>query len=140
MVLGFSWALLVIGSIYDIKYKALPRWFLIVGSILAIMLAIALRPIGFGEMAGGLFLGLLLFGISILTRGSLGKGDGIFLGILGLNLGFSVVFPVFAGALLLAAFLSILLIIVRRVNRKTVFPFLPFLSAAYGIFCAGKFM
>lgn len=140
MVIGFSWMLLIIGSIYDIKYKSLPYWFLMIGGVLAIVLAVILKPVGLWEMAGGLLLGLLLFGISFLTRGGLGKGDGIFLGIIGLNLGFSAAFSIFTGALLLAALLAILLVIVRRVNRKTAFPFLPFLGVSYGILCVGSFL
>lgn len=140
MTMGFSWILLVIGSIFDIKYKSLPGWFLMVGGVLAIGLAVLLRPISLWEMAGGLLLGILLFGVSLVTRGALGRGDGIFLGIIGLNLGFSTVFSIFTGALLLAAMLAILLMIVKRANKNTAFPFLPFLGVSYGIICISSFL
>ena len=140
MEMGFSWILLVVGSIFDIKYKSLPGWFLIIGGSLAIGLAVLLRPVSLWEMAGGLLLGVLLLGISFVTRGALGRGDGIFLGIIGLNLGFSKVFSIFTGALLLAAFLAIFLMIIKRVNKNTAFPFLPFLGVSYGILCLSSFL
>ena len=140
MTMGFSWILLVVGSIFDIKYKSLPGWFLMIGGALAVGLAAFLKPVSLWEMAGGLFLGLLLLGISLVTRGALGKGDGIFLAIIGLNLGFSTVFSIFTGALLLAAMLAILLMIIKRVNKDTAFPFLPFLGVSYGILCINSFL
>lgn len=140
MVIGFTWLLLLMGSIYDIKYKALPWWFLAGGAVAALVLAVVLRPVELWKMVGGLVLGMLLFGISFLTGGALGKGDGIIIGIIGLNLGFPIVFSVFSGALLLAAVLSIVLIIFKKVNRKTTLPFLPFLGVAYGFFCIGSFL
>lgn len=140
MTMGFSWILLVVGSIFDIKYKSLLGWFLMIGGALAVGLAALLKPVSLWEMAGGLFLGVLLFGISLVTRGALGRGDGIFLGIIGLNLGFSTVFSIFTGALLLAAVLAILLIIIKRVNKNTALPFLPFLGVSYGILCISSFL
>lgn len=140
MIIGYSWILLVLGSILDIKYKALPSWFLIIGGGLAVIAAVVLRPVNLWEMAGGLLLGILLLGVSLLTRGALGRGDGIFIGILGLNLGFSTVFSVFMSALLLAALLAVLLMIMKRANRKTAFPFLPFLGISYGVVCLSSFL
>lgn len=140
MVIGFTWLLLLMGSIYDIKYKALPWWFLAGGAVVAFVLAFVLRPVELWKMVGGLVLGMLLFGISFLTGGALGKGDGIIIGIIGLNLGFPIVFSVFSGALLLAAVLAIVLIIFKKANRKTTLPFLPFLGVAYGVFCIGSFL
>ena len=140
MNIGFSWILLVIGSIFDIKYKSLPGWFLMIGGALAIGVAVLLKPVSLWQMAGGLLLGVLLLGISLVTRGALGRGDGIFLGIIGLNLGFSTVFSIFAGALLLAAILAVLLLIMKRANKNTAFPFLPFLGVSYGILCVSSFL
>ena len=140
MEMGFSWILLIVGSIFDIKYKSLPGWFLMIGGVLAVGLAVLLKPVSLWQMAGGLLLGLLLLGISFVSRGALGRGDGIFLGIIGLNLGFSTVFSIFTGALLLAAILAILLVIIKRANKNTAFPFLPFLGASYGILCISSLL
>ena len=140
MTMGFSWVLLIVGSIFDIKYKSLPGWFLMIGGALAIGLAALLKPVSLWEMAGGLLLGLFLLGISFVTRGALGRGDGIFLAIVGLNLGFSTVFSIFSGALLLAAILAVLLMIIKRVKKDTALPFLPFLGVSYGIFCIGSLL
>lgn len=140
MVIGYSWILLVLGSIFDIKYKALPSWFLIIGGGLAVIAAVVLKPVSLWEMAGGLFLGVLLLGISLLTRGAIGRGDGIFIGIIGLNLGFSAIFSVFIGALILTALLAIVLLIMKRADKKTAFPFLPFLGVSYGIVCFSSFL
>lgn len=140
MEMIYSWSLLFLGSIFDIKRKSLPSWFLIVGGVLAVIMAIVLKPVSLWDMAGGVFLGAVLLGISFLTKGALGRGDGIFIGIIGLNMGFITVFTVFSGALILAALLGLVLILAGRVNRKTAFPFLPFLSISYGILCLSSLL
>lgn len=75
---------------------------------------------------GGMFIGL-----SILSKGGLGMGDGLLL----LSLGIAMTLPVyltFLGlALLLAALWSVFLLIFRKKNRNTEIPLVPFLLAGY---------
>lgn len=140
MVIGFTCLLLLLGSIFDIKYKALPQWLLISSAVAAMILAVIFHPVELWKMVGGFLLGLVLLVVSFFTGGALGKGDGIIIGIIGLNLGFPIVFSIFTTAVLLASILALILIVFRRVNRKTAFPFLPFLGVSYGFYCIGSFL
>ncbi len=135
MISGFTWALLLGGSYYDIRYRALPNRFLVIGGLLAIALAFLLRPVSVLSMVGSMGLGAAIVGLSVLTRGGIGVGDGLFLGMLGINLGFSGLFSVFVAALLLSALAAIILLFFKKGNRKYAFPFIPFVAMAYGIVC-----
>ncbi len=135
MITGFTWALLLGGSYYDIKYRALPNGFLVIGGLLATVFAFLFQPVKLISVAGAIGLGAAILGVSALTRGGIGFGDGLFLGLLGINLGFFCVFSVFLIALFLSAIAAIILLLIKKKNRKYTFPFVPFLTMAYGIIC-----
>lgn len=135
MVVGFHWILLLTGSYFDIRYRALPNRFLLVGTLLAAVFAVLLKPVSWFSLAGGIGLGAAVVGLSALTKGGIGKGDGLFLGMLGINLGFFEVFFVFLSALFLAALAAAVVLLFRKGNRKSAFPFVPFLALAYGVSC-----
>ncbi len=135
MIIGFHWILLLTGSYFDIRYRALPNRFLLAGMLLAAVLAVLFRPVSWFSLVGGVGLGMAVVGLSVLTKGGIGKGDGLFLGVLGINLGFSGLFFIFLCALLLAAFVAAAVLVLRKGNRKSAFPFVPFLALAYGVGC-----
>jgi leader peptidase (prepilin peptidase)/N-methyltransferase len=66
-----------------------------------------------------------------MTGGKIGMGDGILLCVTGIGLGFWNNLELFGVALFLAAVLSIILMILRVVDRKKSIPFIPFLFAGY---------
>src|SRR5690554_5930806 len=69
--------------------------------------------------------------LSKLTSGKIGMGDGLILGVTGIELGFWGNMELFALALLFAALFSIVLLILRRADRKKAIPFIPFILLAY---------
>jgi leader peptidase (prepilin peptidase)/N-methyltransferase len=83
------------------------------------------------NLAAGLLVCLFFEGMSVLTRGQLGKGDGAVLGLVSLALG------VWDGTLfLMASFFyafvaALFLVIFLRKKRNTKMPFVPFVLLGY---------
>ena len=79
----------------------------------------------------GLLPGMGLLLVAFVTKESVGTGDGLVLCVMGLFCGLKPVLAVFGMALLLCALLAMILLICRRVGKKTELPFLPCLCGAY---------
>lgn len=83
------------------------------------------------SLIGGLLIGILLLGISYITRQRIGVGDGLLIMILGVYLGFEVIGVVLLYALTLSAIWSVLLLIIKKVNRHYEVAFIPFIFVSY---------
>lgn len=134
--------LLLLGSIYDCKYKCIPCWiFGIFGLWAACSLLISMvRQSILSVLTASIFsvlpgLGLLL--LSQLTEEKVGEGDGILLLLLGLLEGAQKVLSVFCVGLFLQALLAAGLLLAKKVKRQTAIPFAPFLLAARVLFLLG---
>lgn len=86
------------------------------------------------DVAVGVIPGGILLLVSAITEESIGYGDGLVLLVLGVLCGATKAVAVFGMALLLAAVLSMVLLALKRVGRKTELPFLPCLCAGYLLF------
>ena len=88
---------------------------------------------GKGEAFYGLLLsmvpGALLAGVSKLTEGRIGLGDGIVVWAVGIWMGFFDLLRILAWSFLLAAGTASVLL--ARKSRKKEIPFVPFLAAAF---------
>ncbi len=83
------------------------------------------------ELAAGILPGTLLLLLAFVSGESIGKGDGLVLFMLGIYCGMAKAVAVLGMALLLAAVLALVLLLLKRANRKTKLPFLPCLCAGY---------
>ncbi|MDF2905078.1 MAG: putative rane protein [Herbinix sp.] len=128
LILG---AMLLCCAIQDLRNKKVTLWVLIIGAVLTVGCLPFAHNLSIAGRIGGLAVGLAVVLLSKVTEGKIGMGDGILLCISGLSLGFWCNLELFGIALLLAAMLSILLLILRRVNRKQSIPFVPFLFVGY---------
>lgn len=82
-------------------------------------------------LAAGGIVGLLFFIVSRMTGEAFGYGDSFLITVMGGFLGLWNILTVLMTAFLTAAFFSGILLIAGKRNRKTSFPFIPFLAAAY---------
>lgn len=80
----------------------------------------------------GSIVGLVLLLLGVLTRESIGYGDGISVLVIGIALGLKGSFLICSLAFLLSA-VTALFLIIRKASRKATLPFLPFLCAGYVI-------
>lgn len=123
---------LVILSIYDCREKQVPAVFLYVGiGLTALWLVSGGRNLQeIGTLLLGMLPGLFLLLVAFATKKA-GYGDGIVLAVAGAVLGYRQAVLVFCIGLLLVSLVSMLLLLLRKVNGRTKIPFLPFLTAAY---------
>lgn len=123
-------------SILDIKCRKVPVWLLAVGGVFALpALCLSGGSRELFQALRGMLPGILLLAAAFFT-GKAGYGDGIVLLALGavskgrgaLLLGISLIFMSMASVVLLA---------LRKVDRDTKIPYLPFLTAAWLLVMGG---
>jgi len=90
---------------------------------------------GIAELAAGLVPGALVLLLAFATKESIGMGDGLMLCVLGMFCGWRRCLAAFGMALVLSAILSIVLLVFKRVGRKTEVPFLPSLFGGFLLCC-----
>jgi leader peptidase (prepilin peptidase)/N-methyltransferase len=78
-------------------------------------------------LAGGACGALLLFLIVVLSKGGMGMGDVVLAGLLGLMVGFPLVFIALFLSILAGGIIAAALLISRRKKRREMIPFGPFL-------------
>jgi leader peptidase (prepilin peptidase)/N-methyltransferase len=118
-------------GVQDLLKKKIYLWAVGLGAILIIFCLPFCHNNSVLERVGGLAVGIIVIIISFATEGKIGMGDGMLLCITGIGLGFWGNLELFAIALSLAAFLSVILLITRHADRKKAIPFVPFLLFAY---------
>lgn len=123
--------MLLICGIQDALHKKILLWMIILGSILIGICIPFCSEVSLLDRCGGCMVGAAVILISLATKGKIGLADGILLCTTGLGLGFWGNLELFAMALLLAAIVSIVLLILRLADRKKSIPFVPFLLAGY---------
>lgn len=125
-------------SIYDIKYKRFPGWFLPLGWLLAMIKIVSclwngtqcwntlLIDLGIGIMPG-----ILLLIIAFLN-GKIGDGDGHILILTGMIAGGKNGIIVFAWSLALAFIYTVWILVARKAGKNDSFPYIPFITASFG--------
>lgn len=124
--------LLIIGVIWDIRKKEIPKKYLVFCiscSFLVVLVDILVeKNVGIffhaivGILPGGFFLLL-----SYISREQIGYGDGGVILWMGIMLGIEVMIGILMTAMFVFTFVAIGLLIFRRIGRKSRLPFLPFL-------------
>jgi len=120
-------------SLYDIKCKKVKTAAVVCFGMVVLVYRLCIGT-GAAELLLGLFPGIILLGVSFVTRESIGEGDGLVLCALGLFCGAKQTLAVLGMAFFLCAVLAVLLLLCRRVNKKTELPFLPCLCSGYFLY------
>lgn len=123
---------LVTGSIEDIMHK---------GISIPVIYGFGVIAAAYHISTGGTWMdalwkvmtGLVVMALCIITRGRIGMGDALALIVIGMFTDAVAVMRVFMMALFISAVAGIVLIILKKAGRKSRLPFLPFLSAGYGV-------
>ena len=121
----------------DIKQKKLTILYIMMFGICGMFLHLLVPVCSIYSIIWGMLLGLALILVSMLTRGSVGLGDGILLAVTGVYLGGYKNLQLFMIGLLLAAFWSLVLVVVKKKNGKEEIAFVPFLLVSYLIMIFG---
>ena len=118
-------------AVMDFKYRKLPLKTLLSGLFIAAAGCLCGREISPVLLATGGCMGIVFLLISRVSGESFGYGDSILILIIGIFLGFWNLMYLLLGAFSMAAVFSAVMTIKHRFNRKSSFPFVPFLAAAY---------
>lgn len=136
---GIIGVMLGVCSIQDMKQKKINTWLVVAGGLLLVIALLIWRPITIMESLSGLLVGVSVIALSKVTGGKIGMGDGMILCVTGLWLGLWGNMELFAYALLAAALVSLVLLVLRLVNRKKSIPFIPFLLFGYIVILLMKY-
>lgn len=120
-------------AVSDLWWKRVPVWLLAVGGIIMTFMSVDryTREIkGAVELVWGLVPGALILLTAVATKKA-GIADGIVLILLSLPLDYRECIVSFVLSFLLMSFVSLLLLVLKRVKGNTKLPYLPFLLAGY---------
>ena len=134
-MIGFGLYLLVV-SVFDIKEKAVPWFFLALGGL----------SVGVGTVCGvltgemiwyqpllGMVSGVALLLIARITE-KIGYADGIVLMMIGGMVGYRGSLLVLCLSSFLSALVCIVLLAIRKVKKHSRIPYVPFLTSAYLVY------
>lgn len=123
--------ILFICAVQDVKKKKIFIWVILSGAVLVGLCIPFCEDIIILDKMGGALVGVLLIIVSLATAGKIGMGDALLLCLTGMVMGFWSNLELFAFALLMAAVISIILLILRLADRKKSIPFVPFILMSY---------
>ncbi len=133
--------LLVICGVYDARSKKIPIWTLAMGAIFA-MICMVMRFVGqlktedtslglvIGQIVASIVPGLIFLILSFLTEKKIGYGDGLLLIVLGIMEGFKTTVLTCCIGLFLQSIVAVILVIIKKADKQTEIPFVPFLFLA----------
>lgn len=114
-------------AITDIRQKKINVLLCVIGTIPGIIFSLIIGKETITAVLFSLIAGGILLIISIFTRGEIGVGDGPAVIFAGSVLGIKNIITVLLISFTLAAIYSLLLLILKKANRKSRIPFMPFL-------------
>ena len=124
---------LVIGAVWDLKKKSVPKKYLCIWSAFVMFFLISdfIGRRNITDMLLSMIPGLVCVFLAFITREQLGYGDGWVIMLLGLFLDFKYVLKIIFVAFCILTVVIVFLFIFRKVGRRTTLPFLPFLLMGY---------
>lgn len=128
-------AVLFVCAVADIKKKELSvKLFAMLGIVALLGCIYGWKNAGIMAAAGALP-GILLLVLARITEQSIGYGDGILLAELGLLTGVGKCMLILAAALAMAGVFSLVIVVVKKVDKRYKIPFVPFLATAFAAGC-----
>ena len=123
--------LLFIAGMIDIRKKQIGKGFLMVLMLACVAAVLFKENFGILDAAGGATIGLCAIGVSMASREQIGRGDGIVIAIVGLVLGARRCLAVVCMASFLMCFAAIVVLIMKKGDKRTRLAFLPALFVGY---------
>ena len=122
---------MIVLMLMDIKWKKLSLAALMSGFIILTAGFLCGRNIHVMLLAAGAGVGIVFIVVSRVTEEAFGYGDSILILIMGGFIGFWNILSLLVTAFSMAALFSIFMLLRKKFHRKSAFPFVPFLTAAY---------
>lgn len=122
---------LVICSYEDLKNKSIHTSWLLILAAAGILWRLFAGQWQLAGILSAMVPGFFVWLLSIITKGSIGEGDGMMLMIIGIILGGSCAFRIFLYALFLSGGYALFLFVIRKKSRKHEMAFVPFMLVAF---------
>lgn len=121
---------LAVLAIIDVKKKKIPVGPVLIMGVILLLIRLS-SNLTAGEFVCGLLPGVVFLAIAWMTKEKIGVGDGLLMLCLGMGYRVEQMMAITGIALLVAAMFSMILIVLKKANRKTALPFLPFLFVGW---------
>jgi leader peptidase (prepilin peptidase)/N-methyltransferase len=108
----------------------------IVVAVLVVMSVAVLGPWDIATRFAGLVFGLAMFGVSLISKGQIGKGDALVLCVTGIGLGFWDNMAFFLISLICACVFIVVRAPFKGLSRKDTLPLVPFLLVGFVVHTA----
>lgn len=122
-------------SVFDIRSRRIPVCGFVIVFIYSLLSLVCFREsdLVWSDVLMSSIPGLVLIGLSVVTDGKIGLGDGILVVGIGLALGIEKCAYMLAGALIFCCLFSGGLLVFRKAGLHTRIPFVPFITAGMGV-------
>lgn len=139
METGCLMGLLAFLAVEDWKSKKIPMVPVLLCGILGMVFHLIFKERSIWDILGGLLLGVLLYFISVITKGKIGKGDGFLFMVTGVYIGFWNNLILLWLSCVVAGVIGIAIIVWKRKSKNYQMPFVPFvlLSGCIMVFLGG---
>lgn len=121
---------LLIQSIWDIRYKEIPIVVTVISGVLGVVMAILIQR-DWIDILLALVPGLISLGIGRVTREAIGYGDGFLLCAMGLYVSCEDILTIGMMAIILGGLFALICLLIRIKQGKDQLPFVPFLLMAW---------
>lgn len=121
--------ILLAATLVDLSIKKIPNKLLFSGLIAFGLLSLFDYNFKYimHSISGLMVIIFILAPISLLAKGSLGMGDVKVFALIGAIVGLKITFTIFIGTIFLAAIYGIILIVLKKADKKTCLPMAPFI-------------
>lgn len=114
----------------DIRWQSVSAVSLFLFGVAGLLLNLV-EGMPIAELYGGVLVGLVMIGISVISKGGIGLGDGVLFVALGLCVGGTTSLLVVLRAMALASLAAVVLIFVKGGIRETKISFVPLVFLSY---------
>lgn len=116
-----------IEAIIDLRKKEIYMFPVVIAGVIGIFVNVFVLKTDIKALLMGFLIGIIVAVISIISKGGIGMGDALILGVCGIYYGFDETFRIYFIALVMAALIGLILLIKNPQNRKRQIPFIPFI-------------
>lgn len=118
-------------GVRDFKMRRISMISVVVFAAIGIMMQLPQIKENCISILGGILIGIIFIGLAKLTKEKIGYGDGWVLVVTGIYIGFYGNMSLLALSLFIASVVSIILLLCKKVGRKTELPFVAFMMPGY---------
>ena len=130
-IYGLEGLLLLLAGVEDVRKREIRVIYIVAMALVACCGCIFRQGHSWYGALGGLFIGLCMFGISIISEEQIGKGDGLVIAALGILHGVKNTLGMVCFASLFMLPVAFVVIILKKGKKKIRLPFLPALFLGY---------